>query len=201
MGAHAHPEITMHTPSLAQYVEALDRDDLDRVAELMLRSAEILANAGADFLICPDNTIHQAFERVQLNTPLPWLHIAEVTAKRAKLKNHSNVAILGTASLTRSDLYPRLLAGYGIDTARPPETVIDEIDRIIFDELVPGTFLPASRARFSSIIQQMANEGCDAVILGCTEIPLIVTQEDSILPILDTTRLLAHAALDHALIT
>ena len=199
MGAHAHPEITMHTPSLALYVEALDRDDLSHVAELMLRSAEILANAGADFLICPDNTIHQAYERVQLNTPLPWLHIAEVTAKRAKLNKYSNVAILGTASLTRSDLYPRILARHDINVTRPSEIVIDEVDRIIFKELVPGTFLPASRARFSSIIQQMANQGCDAVILGCTEIPLIVAQEDSVLPILDTTHLLARAALDHAM--
>ncbi len=104
MGAHAHPEITMHTPSLAKYVEALDRKDLDRVAELMLGSAAILANAGADFLICPDNTIHQAFERVQRETPLPWLHIAEVTAMHAKPNQYSDVAILGTASLTRSDL-------------------------------------------------------------------------------------------------
>ena len=201
MGAHAHPEITMHTPSLAQYVEALDREDLERVAELMLDSATILANAGADFLICPDNTIHQAFERVQPEAPLPWLHIAEVTAKHAQLNQYSNVVILGTASLTCSDFYPRILARHGINATRPSETIIDEVDRIIFGELVPGRFLATFRTRFSAIIQQMANEGCDAVILGCTEIPLIVTQEDSVLPILDTTRLLARAALDHALIT
>ena len=199
MGAHAHPEITMHTPSLARYVEALHHNDLDCVAEMMLASAHILANAGADFLICPDNTIHQAFDRVEPVSPLPWLHIADGTALQAKRNGYSKAAILGTASLTRSGLYPRLFARHGIDTLRPSEPAIDEIDRIIFNELVPGQIIPASRIRFSEIIRELSDEGCDSVILGCTEIPLIVAQQDSVLPILDTTRLLARAALEHAL--
>ena len=201
MGPHAHPELSMHTPSLAKYVDALNHGDLDTVANLMLAPANILANAGVDFLICPDNTIHQAFDRVASRSPKQWLHIAEVTAAKAQHDNLKTLGVLGTASLVRSNLYPRVLAKYGIQATRPADATIEEVDRIIFEELVPGRIVPASRKRLSTIIEELQNQGCDGVILGCTEIPLIIGQEDSVLPILDTTRLLARAALDHALNT
>ena len=201
MGPHAHPELSMHTPSLAKYVDALNHGDLDTVANLMLASANILANAGVDFLICPDNTIHQAFDRVASLSPKQWLHIAEVTAAQVQRDNLKTLGVLGTASLVRSNLYPRVLAKYGIQATRPADATIEEVDRIIFEELVPGRIVPASRKRLSTIIKELQDQGCDGVILGCTEIPLIIGQEDSVLPILDTTRLLARAALDHALNT
>ena len=199
MGPHAHPEITMHTPSLNLYVDALKAGDLDRVAELMLTSVEILKRAGAEFLICPDNTIHQAFDKVRDRSPLPWLHIGQVTAAEAKRAGCRRLAILGTASLTRSDLYPSVLGEHGIEAIRPPEADLREVDRIIFEELVPGRILDASRARLCHVIRTMADQGCDGVVLGCTELPLIASQQDSALPVFDTTRLLARAALDHAL--
>lgn len=199
LGPHAHPEITMHTPSLSHYVTALDAGDLDAVAELMLRSAGILAAAGADFLICPDNTIHQAFDRVTATSPLAWLHIAEVTADEAARQGLTSLAILGTASLVRSDVYPKTLEPRGIAAVRPEGDVITEIDRIIFDELVPGHVLAPSRTRVATHIRDLQRQGCDGVILGCTELPLLIGPADSPLPLLDTTRLLARAALDRAL--
>lgn len=199
MGPHAHPEITMHTPSLARYVSALDAADLDKVAELMLASAQILKRAGAELLICPDNTIHQAFDTVAAGSRLPWLHIAEVTAAQAAQQGLKRLALLGTASLVRSDVYPKALESHGIQTIRPSEPIIAEIDRIIFEELVPGLITPESRQIVSKHIDDLEDLGCDGVILGCTEIPLLIAQHDSSLPILDTTRLLARAALEHAI--
>lgn len=199
LGPHAHPEITMHTPSLAHYVAALDAKDLDAVATLMLRSANILADAGADFLICPDNTIHQAMDRVKASSPLPWLHIAEVTAAHAARQNLTNLAILGTASLVTSDVYPTALSAHGITATRPDPKTIEEIDSLIFNELVPGRFHNATRLKFSTFINDLQQAGCDGVVLGCTEIPLLIGPTDSALPILDSTRLLARAALQRAI--
>ena len=199
LGPHAHPEITMNTPSLSHYVTALEAGDLDAVADLMLQSARILGAAGADILICPDNTIHQAFQRVTAASPLPWLHIAEVTAEEATRQGLTSLAILGTASLVHSEVYPETLHRHGISAIRPAPDVIERIDRIIFDELVPGRILPRSRTEISGHIQDLRQQSCDGVILGCTELPLLIGPADSPLPLLDTTRLLARAALDRAL--
>lgn len=198
MGPHAHPEISMHTPSLAEYVACLDRGDLAGVGELMLRSARKLARAGADFLICPDNTIHQAFYYVQERSPLPWLHIAEVVAAQAHARQFKRVGLTGTAWLVRSEVYPEKLAAMGITCVRPSDTERDALGRIIMDELVGGVFKPSSVAYFQRVIENLKQQGCEAVILGCTEIPLIINDANSPLPTLDSTRLLARAALQRA---
>lgn len=197
--AHAHPEVSMHTPSLADYVDCLDRGDLQGVADLMLASAHKLARAGADFLICPDNTIHQAFALVQPRSPLPWLHIAEVVAAEAAARGYQRLALTGTRWLVDSSVYPDALAAQGITCVRPAEAERSEINRIIMDELVPGVIRAPSVATFQQIIARMQrDEGCDAVVLGCTEIPLILSDANSALPTLDSTRLLARAALRRA---
>lgn len=197
--AHAHPEISMHTPPLADYVDCLDRGDLQGVADLMLASAHKLARAGADFLICPDNTIHQAFDRVQPASPLPWLHIAQVVAAEAAARGYRRLALTGTRWLVDSEVYPAQLGALGLACVRPTEAERSEIARIIMDELVPGTVRPGSVATFQQVIARMQREeGCDAVVLGCTEIPLIISDANSALPTLDSTRLLARAALRKA---
>ncbi|MBV7541483.1 aspartate/glutamate racemase family protein [Acidovorax sp. sic0104] len=197
--AHAHPEISMHTPSLADYVDCLDRGDLQGVADLMLASAHKLAQAGADILICPDNTIHQAFALVQPRSPRPWLHIAQVVAAEAALRGHRRLAITGTRWLVESSVYPDALAAQGIACVRPTEAERAEINRIIMDELVPGVVRTQAVAAFQEVIARMQREdGCDAVVLGCTEIPLIISDANSALPTLDSTRLLARAALRRA---
>ncbi|WP_417455722.1 aspartate/glutamate racemase family protein [Kordiimonas sp.] len=199
MGPHAHPEVSMHTPSLADYTACIYRNDWDRVGDLMLTSAHKLKSAGADFLICPDNTIHQAFDYVKTRSPLPWLHIAEVVAHEAKARGFKRIGLTGTKWLTESEVYPSKLGAQGLEFVRPHEAERTEIGRIIMDELVYGTFRPESVAYFQKLIDRLrVEEGCDAVVLGCTEIPLIISDENASLPTLDSTRLLARAALRHA---
>ena len=188
---HAHPEVSLHGASLADYMAFVERGDWQGVAGLMLESAQKLARAGADFLICPDNTIHQAMRHVEPRSPLPWLHIAQVVAAEAARRGFKKPALLGTKWLVQGDVYP---AGY----ARPRTDEREEISRIIMDELVCGIFEPAGVAYHQRVIERMKGEGCDAVVLGCTEIPLIINDGNSALPVLDSTRLLARAALSRA---
>lgn len=199
LGPHAHPEISLHSHSLADYVQCLERDDWQGVGDIMLSSAEKLARCGADFLICPDNTIHQALPYVAPRSPLPWLHIAEVVAAEAADRGFRQVGITGTRWLVESDVYPEKLAGQNIGFIRPDPEECQVINRIIMDELVYGVFKPEAVAYFQGVIGRMRNSGCDAVILGCTEIPLIIDDTNSPLPTLDSTRLLARAALQRAI--
>lgn len=198
LGPHAHPEISMHTPSLADYVACLDRGDLQGVGDLMLASADKLAKIGADFLICPDNTIHQALPLIEARSPLPWLHIAEVVASEARRRGFRRLGLTGTRWLVDSEVYPEKLAAAGLECVRPNSAEREETNRIIMDELVYGVFKPEAVASFQRVIGRMREEGCDAVILGCTEIPLIMNDANSPLPTLDSTSLLARAALRRA---
>jgi aspartate racemase len=198
LGPHAHPEVSLHSAALAEYLQCLDADDLGGVAELMLASARKLASVGADFLICPDNTIHQAFARVAAASPLPWLHIAEVVASEASARGYKRLGLLGTRWLVASDVYPEHLQARGLGYIRPTDRERDETSRLIMEELVYGVFKPETVACFQQVIQRLGDRGCDAVILGCTEIPLIINEGNSPLPTLDSTRLLARAALHAA---
>jgi aspartate racemase len=198
-GAYGHPEVSMHTHSLAEYIPHIDRNDWAAVGELMLSSARKLAGAGADFLICPDDTIHQAMAHVVPRSPLPWLHIAEIVADQAIARGFRRLGLTGTRSLVDSSVYPEKLAERGLQCVKPALADRDVVDRVIYDELVNGRFTAAAVARVQRIIDSLKGQGCDAVILGCTEIPLIMNDENSPLPTLDSTRLLARAALRRAL--
>lgn len=198
MGAHAHPEISMHTPSLADYMACIYRSDWPGVGAMMLASAEKLARIGADFLICPDNTIHQALPWVLPRSPLPWLHIAEVVAAEAAARGYKRIGIAGTRWLVDSEVYPEKLSARGLEYLRPTVAERDDTNRIIMDELVMGIFKPEAIATYQRLFGRMKEAGCDAVVLGCTEIPLIMNDRNSPLPTLDSTRLLARAALRRA---
>ena len=189
--AHAHPEVSLHTPSLADYMNRIYDGDWKGVGDLMLASAEKLAKMGADFLICPDNTIHQALPYVVPRSPRPWLHIADAVMAEAKARGFSRVGLTGTKWLVEGPVYPKELV-------RPSAAEREEINRIIMDELVCGVFKPAAVRYFQDILEKMKRAGCDAVVLGCTEIPLIMNDANSPLPTLDSTRLLARAALRRA---
>lgn len=195
---HAHPEVTMHTPSLAAYIACLDRNDWQGVGALMLASADKLAQAGADFLICPDNTIHNALPSIEQRSPLPWLHIAETVADEAVARGFRRIGLLGTKWPVESEVYPEKLAARGLKYVRPDAEERIEINRVIMDELVCSVFKPAGVAYHQKVIARLKDRGCDAVVLGCTEIPLIVNDANSALPTLDSTRLLARAALKRA---
>ena len=198
LGRHDHPEVSLHSHSLARYMRCIDAGDWAGVAELMLSSADKLAKGGADFLICPDNTIHQAFDLVEHRSPRPWLHIAREVATEAKGRHVKRLAVLGTRYLMEGPVYREALKAAGIEHRVPGAEHRERINQIIFDELVNGQFLPRSLAYFVEVIRAMKDDGCDAVVLGCTEIPLLVTPESSPLPALDSTRLLARSAVRKA---
>ncbi len=199
MGRHMHPEISMHTHCLAEYMEFVYRDDWQGVAGLMLSSADKLAKAGADFLISPDNTIHRAFDMVAPHSPLPWLHIVEEVASEAKQRSFRKLAITGTKYTMEGPVYPQKLSANGIHYLMPNAEERSRIDAIIMDELVNGTFSDESRRYLQQVIGRLSHEGCDAVVLGCTEIPLLIDDRSSPLPTLDSTRILARAAIRKAL--
>ena len=198
LGRHRHPEVSMHTPPLAAYMERIDRDDWDGVGELMLSSARKLAGLGADFLICPDNTIHRALPAIRARSPVPWLHIAEEVAAEAARRGFRRVGLTGTRWLVESQVYPEHLAARGLELVTPDPADRAEMTRVIMEELVAGVLRPEARAFFQGVIERMRAAGCDAVVLGCTEIPLLVDDATSPLPTLDSTRLLARAALRRA---
>lgn len=198
IGRHDHPEVSLHSFSLAKYMKSIDAGDWAGVAELMLRSAEKLAKSGVDFLVCPDNTIHQAFDLVEHRSPRPWLHIAREVAAEAKRRGYRRLAVLGTKYLMEGPVYRDAVKAGGIEHRVPGAEQRQRINQIIFDELVNGQFLQRSLAYYLEVIRGLKDEGCDAVVLGCTEIPLLVTEKDSPLPILDSTRLLAGAAVRKA---
>jgi len=144
------------------------------------------------------NTVHQAFDLVEHRSPRPWLHIAVEVANEAKRHGYKRLGILGTRALMEGPVYPGNLKAAGIEFRIPGAEQRERIHRIIFDELVNGVFEARTQAYLTEVICGLKDEGCDAVVLGCTEIPLVMTQEQSPLPMLDSTRLLARAALRKA---
>ena len=198
LGGYAHPEVSMHTPSFAAYAGCLERNDWVGIGDLMIESAKKLAAIGADFLICPDNTFHRAFDHVQVRSPRPWLHIAEEVARSTEERGFARVGLTGTRWLVESEVYPEKLGARGIEFVRPEDDERLEISRIIMEELVRGDFRPEAVEYFQGVIGRMRDQGCEAVILGCTEIPLIINDENSAIPTLDSTRILARAALRRA---
>jgi aspartate racemase len=199
MGEHMHPEVSMHTHPLAHYMVHIRTGNWAEVGKLMLSSCRKLAKIGADFAICPDNTIHESYDLVVAESPIPWLHIAESVAQEAVTCGLKTLAITGTKYLMTGPVYPEALGRYGIVSQIPSDDDRERIDRIIFEELVNGVFAEESRLYFNHVAEQMRNQGCDGLVLGCTEIPLLVDPSDCPLPTLDSTRLLARAALTEAL--
>ena len=195
MGEHAHPELSMHTIPLSEYMRLIRVGNWAGVAELMLDSVRKLASIGAELAICPDNTIHQAFDEVQARSPIPWLHIAESVAVEARAMGLTTLAISGTKYLMTGPVYPTVLDRFGLRHEIPDAATRERIDEIIFGELVNGIFRDESRRYFNSVFARLREQGCDGAILGCTEIPLLVDPNDCPLPTLDSTRLLARAAL------
>jgi len=199
MGDHMHPEVTMHTHPLGEYMIGIRSGNWRQVADLMLSSTQKLKRCGADFVISPDNTIHQAFNIVTAESPIPWIHIADAVAFEARKLDLSCLAIIGTKYLMTGPVYPEALENFSISSRIPTEEQRERIDDIIFRELVYGIIKETSRLYFNEVIHELKEKGCDGVVLGCTEIPLIVRPDDCPLPTLDSTRLLARLALRKAM--
>jgi aspartate racemase len=199
MGEYMHPEVSMHTPPLREYMDHIRSENWSGIAELMLSSTRKLAEIGAELAICPDNTIHQAFDHVVAESPIPWLHIADVVGREAQSRGYKTLAITGTKYLMTGPVYSGILQKLGLEYQIPDEPDRERINKIIFEQLVNGVFIEESRQYFYDLFRKLKERGCDAVVLGCTEIPLLVNPDDSPLPTLDSTRLLARAAINSAL--
>jgi aspartate racemase len=198
LGPHEHPDVTLDCIALARSMPAWDAGDHISVRATLSVSVQRLANAGADFFVCPDNTAHLALEQPGPALSLPGLHIAEVVADRAARDGRTHVGVLGTRYLMDGPIYPRAFASRGIAPEVPEPGDRHIVNEIIFAELVNGVFTAAARQEYVRIIERLAAHGCDAVALVCTEIPLLVTPDVAPLPTLDSTRLLARAAFDVA---
>src|SRR5258707_11279729 len=199
MGEHLHPQVTLSCIAMGEWLPAFNRGDCEGVADFMLRETEIVARAGAQLAICPDNSAHLAFEQVAAKSPIPWLHIAEEVAKAAVRGGYRHSALLGTRFTMSGPVYPEVFERYELEISCSAASDQKIVDEIIFKELVNRIISEASRLRYNEVIDRMKARGCDNVILGCTEIPLLVRADDCPLPALDSTRLLARAAVDAAL--
>ena len=198
LGPHMHPEITMTCSPMALVLDAWERGDNAELRAFFTHDAEKLAAARADFFVLPDNTAHIAMESPGEPFPLPGLHIGEVVAEQAAKDARRKVGILGTKYTMNGPVYPGALGRRGIDWAVPSPEDQTLINDVIFDELCLGTFTDESRRAYVQIIEKLKSEGCDAVALVCTEIPLLVTKDVSPLPTLESTQLLAKAAVEVA---
>ena len=199
MGEYNHPKVTLHSIPMAAWMPALNVGDYAAVGELMLESARVVAKAGADFAICPDNTVHLSWEHFIQRSPIPWLHIGEVVAAEAQSHGWKKAGLLGTRFTMRGSMYRDVFRRCGMDVLVPSKEDQEIVDGVIWNELVHGRFPEASRLRYNQVIQRLKDQDCDCTILGCTEIPLLVRADDCPLPTLDSTRLLAGAAVRHAI--
>lgn len=197
-GRNEHPDVTLDYIAFGYSMAAWESGDHSTVRATLATSAQRLARAGADFFACPDNTAHMALEVPGPDLPLPGLHIAQVVADQAAAEGRTRVGVLGTRYTMDGRLYPRALAARGIAAELPDADDRDLVNAIIFKELVNGVISDASRQEYLRVIERLADRGCDAVALVCTEIPLLITPDVSPLPTLDSTRLLARAAYDVA---
>ncbi len=194
LGPYEHPDVTMDCIALARSMPAYEDSNFEAVRRVVSVSVDRLAAAGAEFFVCPDNTVHQALSLPGPDLALPGLHIAEVVADRAKLLGYSRVGILGTRYLMEGPVYAEALGSRGIDVVVPDEDDRATVHSVIFEQLLHGVVDASARDQFIAIINRLAEQGCDAVALVCTEIPMLVPPDVSPLPTLDSTCLLAKAA-------
>ena len=198
-GSLSHPQVSVHNHSLKEYMDCIEKDDWDGVATLMVSSAKKLAAAGADFAVCPDNTVHRVYEKVAKQSPIPLLSIIDVVAEECRLRGYRKVGVLGTKYTMQGPMYRDALARLKIEMAVPDRKDQDKVNSVIFNELVPEGVTKSSVKVLTDIVQKLKQAGCDSVILGCTELPLVLNKANSPLPVVDSTRLLASKALEHAL--
>jgi aspartate racemase len=198
MGAHEHPEITLSILPMGPTLAAYANGDLAAVNAHLGRTAQRLADAGCDFFVCPDNTAHIALDAATEPLPFPGIHIADIVAQRAREDGRRLVALLGTQWTMEGPTYPAAFARAGVGILSPSVVDRELIHLLIFDELCQGVISDSARQSFGTTIEDMRRSGCDAVALACTEIPLLITPEISPLPTLDSTRLLAKAAVEVA---
>jgi aspartate racemase len=198
LGPHMHPPLVMSSVPLALSMPGWESGNHEDVAKFLSEGVEMVADAGADFYVCPDNTAHIVLEKIASDLPLPGLHIAEVVCREIEAQGWKRVGLLGTKWTMTGPVYARALAERGLERIVPDEAVREQLNAAIFDELCQAIFSPETTRRFVNAIEDLKSRGAECVILGCTEIPLIINETNSPLPVLDSTRLLAKYAVNEA---
>jgi len=198
-GDYGFPEILIYSVNFQKYVDWMIAGDKKKIAEDIIKAAKSLERAGADFGIIATNTMHMVFDEVQAAIDMPLLHIIDATAEAIKARSLSKIGLLGTKLTMTEPFYTDRLAANDIAAIAPESSDQEEINRIIFEELVRGLTLEKSRARFLEVIDKLQKSGAEGIILGCTEIPLLISENDCSLPLFDTTTIHAEKALQHSI--
>ncbi|HQZ75383.1 MAG TPA: aspartate/glutamate racemase family protein [Chitinophagaceae bacterium] len=199
LGGNEAAKIVLYSVNYGEIVTYTHQGNWDAIAAIIADAAQKVEKAGADCILLGANTMHHVAERVQQSVKIPLLHIADVVGKAITEKQLKKVALLGTKYTMLFDFYTRKLADYGIETIIPDAEGVDFVNSAIYNELGKGKFLPETKQGFLHLIGKLAGQGAEGVILGCTEIPMLIKQEDTLVPVFDTTLLHATAAVDFAL--
>jgi aspartate racemase len=197
-GDYGYPEILIYSVSFQPYVDWPNQDRWDLVAQGLSQAAETLEAAGADLILIATNTMHLVFDQVQAQVDVPMLSLLDATAKAILARGLRKVGLLGTRFTMEQGFYQEALAHQGLDVLVPEAEDRSYVNHVIYEELVAGQIRDESRARFLDIIQELVDRGAEGVILGCTEIPLLVSEADAGIPLFDTTSIHAEAALTYA---
>lgn len=198
LGPHMHPNIVMSAVPMALSLPGWEANDYSAVGRFLAKGVQMVADAGADFYVCPDNTAHIVLEQIASDLPIPGLHIADVVCEELSKHGWKHIGLLGTRWTMTGPVYEKALKERGLERLIPDDRTIELINAAIFDELCLGIFNQGTTDLFLRAIKDLKSKGAECVILGCTEIPLIVTPENSPLPTFDSTRLLAKYAIVEA---
>jgi aspartate racemase len=196
---HQHPRVSLHSEPLALYIDAVRAQDWHAVGDLLRRSAEILARCGADFCLSPDNAVQHGIHLAESGSPIPWITMPDMVARVVESEGRKVVGILGTKMVTTGSTYQTHLGIRGIQVLNPDLQEAEEMDRIIFQELIYGQINPRSQQRVLDTIGHFVDRGCQGVILASSEAPLLVTQANSRLPLYDAADILAQEAVRAAM--
>lgn len=196
---HGYPEIVIFSVSFEQYIHWQEAGDWDSIGKELAIAAQALENAGADFIVIATNSMHKVVDEIQAAIHIPVLNLLDVVSESLLAKGITKTGLLGTRYTMEDGFYAAGLAKHGIQVVVPDSKDRDFVHRVIYDELIKGVILPSSKQRFQRIVANLQQNGAQGVVLGCTEIPMLVGEGDVSLPVFDTTRLHADSALRYAL--
>jgi aspartate racemase len=192
---NGQPRISVHNEPLEAYISAIRKDDWHAIGRLLRRSAELLARCGAEFCLTPDNAVQHGVQLAEVGSPIPWLTMTELVAEAIAADSRKIVGIIGTKLVMSSSTYQTHLGLRGIQVLAPQEDAAETLDQIIFGELIYGEIRPESRVAALGAISDLAKRGCEGVILASSEVPLLVSRENSPLPVYDSADILAEACV------
>lgn len=198
-GDHGYPETVIMGVTFQKYMDWMNKEDWESITEALHEGLETLKAAGADFAVIATNTMHHVFDELVKRTDLPLISIVDATAEAIKKEGISKVGLIGTQFSMNKPFYREGLARHGIEVVTPSEEDKDYIVRVIFEELSTGLLLDESRDRYLEIIDKLAAQGAEGIVLGCTEIPLLVKREHTKVKVFDTAVIHAEKALQYAI--